>query len=1829
MAVDGEVTSTCSALESNATSLAKREQQLSESDLDPAAFLKSVRELSEKREREDAERFRKLEEEVQKGRQERAARRAERARSISPEKQQVSPPKTSPISPNTPDASLPPIQMTPPSISGAATMTTPQRDSASMEPEKKAAESVPDFKGFGSIKRSSTTASNTSRSSTPPWKSAEDAPTTTATGLARSGTLTWNRRPQSQTGGSRPQSQLMGGRPQSRVGSRPQSMVASKADDGLAQEHTARDNEPEPSREQIAASLGTRDPTWFRQTADRGAGNAAFRKSKDEAQPNEATPSGRRGLPGMSRESTIEPDPQISPDTSESIKSDMSRAGSVRGSVMSAGSRYSATSTSSGKPDLKALLAEDEGQQRASPSFDQVSVTSNESSGVARTLTMSSSQARLTNVNDRPVSPTKGMGGFVQSAMMKRTDSQTKRWSAQPGASLGRQNSIASGHGGLQGSHSMPKLEPAAGIKESAVDQAKPTSSSNHLTKLVTGQDNDGFIKPALPSHGRSKSTASSHSAMDDTLTSPGSPSKRFRSPTKSSWIESSLTRPESPKQTPAKNTQPSWMADLANRNAQRASEESTPLDGTLKPAENQGSRPASPTKQTPFGQQILRRSGSRDLPTTPASITPSNKLKPLRLADKFDVSPAPTPKPKSTRAETGDVSEKISTPDVQLDSTTENQGLPSKNKPQVTAESTVNESEHAMAGPKRDESKSPAPSPSQTPATPESQLSRNRSKSFKSPPPPALAKPSLDGAPKMPTDFRSQLKSRAPPAAKPTAQPEFLAKFGQLRKATTEKYVAPDIHQANILRGKSDLTQTAGPVKTQRRDELKESLLAKKDDMKKAKEEGRDLPGQAHERKISAEQPKPPIKPEALARRELLGRSDRARSAAMQSERTREGTPEALARHKSLKSREIPPKASPMPSPKEFQTEFSKPALTKNLGLAAPLKVPASDVDYKDSAKTAAPKESERSPVKKPAQRSMVPEPKLEPVSRQTSSTSTGEIKPANETSKIAARFNPGLASMLARGPPAQPPSRSETPVTAAQAFSPPQNAASEPPAPGAPLNDMRKDRARGPKRRKGATKQDTTTVSVAATPEVPMESIAEPTAEPVRPQTPPKDKGMTAAQPKSSAPPGSIASLMNASLNKSPRPLSFGPYGKEDAAEPPATPGSPATKPHQVDSPPLRSPPFKKPQGARAFPGSRDSLMKASTEDFSAETKPIKSDTTATAGTSVKPETIAKTPALGNRTPVTALVSTAAEHPAVVPEFKGFGASRAQKATQPNEEDKENSSLPSVKAATSLWGRRTSPQKAEAPSQIQLPTKKDEEAAMRSAGLLAASPKPGLGISVDRTGEKPPTPASAGAPPKPLKSSRSVSGLLGEASPNKGDTPPSPDEMPKTEAGRLLVHHFKQLPRHREPLTLDTSAIIIRSDRSIQAEPLKTLRRNVALYFPDGSSKVLPPQQEYTFYDEAVFLCTHTFVSAKGSKTTQLYLWAGSSAFETTVEAANVNAKRTAREHGSASICVVRQGQEPAALLDALGGILITRRGSAEIAPKLFMLCGRKHMGHIVFDEVDFSIDSLCAGFAYLISYPVTLQETKLYLWKGLACSTEELSGARLAAMDLSETGEIIEVDGGVEFTSFLKIFGANTTKWNVPKPSAFWLQKSAAPDKFHTRLMKIGQAEASIGLLSALWNRRPSWNSLSPARSPSTPKEEVKVEVRDFMPFMQSQLEAEGLYLLDGHCELYLLIGPLFATQPANTRNAILGQALLFASDYAIMSASMEDRAAIPKCWVVFSGVPRDVKMLFRHWDEGRGLWGTASLMAGDKASSLREVNALALEEVLNEVCRGNTD
>ncbi|KAK5708226.1 hypothetical protein LTR97_000766 [Elasticomyces elasticus] len=1679
-------------------------------DLDPAVFLKSIRELSERREREDLERYRKLEEEVERSRAKRKAagasgvdtasfaggseqqtrRYAERTPSSSPPKADATRPISSARSARAP--SIDPTSDLPLSQSFNATMESGRAGPPS--PTK----DIPEFKGFSSVRRA-----NGPTSSSPVQTSETSSrPSPSASTLARSGTLSWQQR-----------------RPQSRGGSRPTSMVSSE-DSGHVRKQSI--DQPEPSKEQIAASLGSRDPSWFKQTADRGTGSAAYRKSKDEVSGESSTAppfaSARRGLPGLSREVSTEPMRRASPAPSESIRSETASLSSSARDSGIASSGVSAIPSIASKPDLKSLLAEDEPQQQASPMSDQASSTSGEQrSGLTRNLSMSSSQARLAGATERPSSPTKGMGGFVQSAMMKRSDSVSKRWSAQPGAGLSRHNST------LQGSHSMPRLDPTPGSREASNEPAsRPTSSSSNLTALAQQRDsNDGFVKPALPYHSRSKSVASTYGTTneDNATSPPSSPSKRF-SPTKSSWIESALVRPDSPKPSAARNSQPSWMANIAKAKAERASGESTPRTGTPKPAEEL-SRPSSPVKTTPFGPSLLRSSSSRDLAPTPRSSTPPFMKTPKTTGSETSLIREPSPARSIKTSEVGaaptPAAEK-SVVEQKVDDT----------KPKVADLATAS----TVASSRSVTSAATAVKPTlDLPAT----------RSITSPSPLASPKARPETPAKPQTDFRSALRSRPAGETKQQGTPEFLSKFGQLRKTQPEKYVAPDLLKDNITRGKSDLAKTGGPVKTPRRDELKESLLAKKQDWKTAKEEGRELPGQVHERKTSGVPVTPP-KPEALAKRELLGRPDVDRSA-ISPAKHEDATPEALARQRSLKHE---PKAVP-------------------------------------------------TPAKQPVAQTAPEAARFESLSKQQSAPAVIEHAQTPETSRLAARFNPALTNILARGPPAasasNPPSRSASPAMPQRSATLPMDASGEPSVEG-PLQDMRKGRAKGPKKRKGG--------AVAAPDEESTTSQEEPVATPsqsVSKQNIIDEAPISIPSFKPRAPPGSAASIMMASL-------------KQTSTPPPAEKALPHPTTPAKDSSTLE--------------GREPAKPATSTKPLGFAFKPARTtQRDASPATQAKSADLALRPARSTDT-------------IEVPNFSGF-KSLGRTGTKPSaEENKENSDeiLPSVKSAASFWGRQPSPKKAEAPPQIQLPSRRDEDAAMLSAGLLSSShSRPGssngssngLGISVEKRGSSSTDtpPGSAGLPPKPSKPSRVVSGQLLESSPNKDASRLSPSPQPSTRAEHLLTRAFGAVPTSEAPLAIDVQKTLSEV-QTYHADGNKTLRRNTHEVSMDGSTVVLPQQEEYTIFDESVYLFSHAYINSGGAKKTQVFVWSGSASSQTALSSAQIAAKRLARDGGSLPIISVTQGHEDGVFLEAIGGILVTRRGARVGAPKQYALCGRKHLGHITFDEVDFGLQSLCAGYVYLISYPVTLQQTRLYLWKGSACSTEELSAARLAAMDLSETGEIIEVDQGAEFASFLKIFGPGTTKTSISKPSSFWQHKATAPERFAARLYRIQEAERP-GLFASLLSRRPSWNSRPPSRSPSRDGTEIKVDAKHITSFIQTDLEAEGLYLLDAYSELYILIAPLFAMTAETVRTTLLAQALRLAAEYTAICMEADGRQVVPKSYVVFSGVPQNVKNLFRHWDDARGLWGTAGLMAGSRGQDGNEVSMVELEEVLKAVCK----
>jgi hypothetical protein len=1239
--------------------------------------------------------------------------------------------------------------------------------------------------------------------------------------------------------------------------SRPMSMAAPS--------HTreASVDEPQLSRDQIAASLGTRDPAYFRQTADRGLGNAAFRKSKDETSNGDDVFAARRGLPGMSRESSLNeerissPKPEPESVTSEapsrfgSIKEDSafsakpqsvtsetpSRFGSIRedrafsarpqSSNSDTTSRFGSiredrafSARSSATPSVPDGKQSDDLPFRAVSNRSSATTDANEPSVINRTPTMSASQARLTNTDGRPPSPTKGMGGFVQSALMKRSDSQSKRWSAQPVGGLSRQESTASargGLGGLQSSYSMPKLDPpdAASSYEAL---SRPTSSSSNLAELATQAHDNGISRPNLPSrlHSRSKSVASNYSTsadLDNGLKSPlGSPSKRF-SPNKSSWIESALAKPDSPKVAASRPAQPSWMENIARAKAQRGSTEIVPTIGSPNPSER--SRPSSPTKETPFGPALLKRSDSRDMRPEAGSTrsdTPPIKAKhsslssrpqsllaqeSLQLSEKMA---APTTKDETldykleTTAgpvpETSEASEKPVSRSFKKSTPLGSQPPKIDDTPQKDERKEVTpvETEPVQSPP------STKPKPEATPKSPE--VVKTSTTNDKTMPPPLSTStkpltPKPEPATKPVTDFRSTLRSRPVSKSGSEEQPEFMSKFGTLRKAQRESYVAPDVLKANITRGKRGLTITDGPQKTERKDELRDSLIAKKEQWKQDKDAGI-----VHERKLSG----PPVtvgKPEALAARGLLGRNKSLKGPSQNPEKGRNITPEALRFQKSI--REKPKTDSPAP--------------------AAAVKAPAADVPAPEVTKASTESHLTKS-VTEPARR--LPSPVLkqetttEPLGRTTSLPRASEhaASPLAEerrdtypavaapTSKLAARFNPGLANILARGPPASggspSGSRSESPAGVGASSRLVAAAASEPPAEGAPLADVRKGRAKGPKKSKRSTVvEEAKSVEPEApkqersfiTTEIPSGSLDAPTSPTLATKPSPAIKPSARFGGVSSTASIMAASLGSSQAKPSPSPKErvLSPVSSSTAFAKPALSPKPSVSSFKTSQ---TSPAVSPKPSLTGFSTSQTSpapavqpLSFAKRAPLEKPATPLKDDVKPLSLSKVAPSDKPITPLKDDVQSLSFPKRTPSDKPATplkdaVPEFRGFGSRSGRPTTSAADENKENtdSSSPSVKDAASTWGRKKTYLSTGAPSQIQLPTRRDEEAAMRSASLLASSPgrspsRPdssnGLGIT------SPIASPSPALPPKPARSSRTVSGQLKEASLNKGKDP------------------------------------------------------------------------------------------------------------------------------------------------------------------------------------------------------------------------------------------------------------------------------------------------------------------------------------------------------------------------------------------------------------------------------------------------------------------------
>ncbi|KAL4917810.1 hypothetical protein BDW62DRAFT_75233 [Aspergillus aurantiobrunneus] len=417
---------------------------------------------------------------------------------------------------------------------------------------------------------------------------------------------------------------------------------------------------------------------------------------------------------------------------------------------------------------------------------------------------------------ERSTSPTKGLGGFVQSAMMRRSDSISKRWSAQLPSGLSRVNSVSNNRNSFAApSNADVATTPKLSCEGPSISPHRPTSSHSEATTVrqakyderpetppVSGRS-ESASRPPFALHTRSSSAMSVEPPVDSN-SRPTTPVSRTMdpkrwSPTKSTWLESALNLSESPRHKRQPSQQASWSKDRQSRGSVDLGRR-----GSFKEV-----NPVGLMRTAPLGGHVKKQSltGIPDVlksqDSSPTKENSPNDSSSTKEEVSTDAQPPTDPKPLSTEANPPTKTKEVEIP------------------PEV--------SETAEEGPEdTPKHKNVPPALSPTP------------KIVTDAPMPSPREPIRDPLlnrpkPQSPViDFRANLRKREVVKDQSSgAEPEFKNVFGKLRKAETSNYVAPDELKNNILKGKAALNATGGPKKTQRVDEFKESILKQKEAMK------------------------------------------------------------------------------------------------------------------------------------------------------------------------------------------------------------------------------------------------------------------------------------------------------------------------------------------------------------------------------------------------------------------------------------------------------------------------------------------------------------------------------------------------------------------------------------------------------------------------------------------------------------------------------------------------------------------------------------------------------------------------------------------------------------------------------------------------------------------------------------------------------------------------------------------------------------------------------------------------------------------------------------
>lgn len=1451
--------------------------------------------------------------------------------------------------------------------------------------------------------------------------SSSDAAQGTAPKSKRMGTLSWQQRHPS--GGF--------------TKARSHTLSSISTESGLT-EGTKTDNSPlvgeHLSQNQIAQSLLLKDPRWFRQTEDQGFGSAEYRRNKDENGSEATTSNGRIRRPGSCRETSLEPEKYWNP-PSKPIRS---AAPSMDASLLNESSEtneYSSSTPRSAESIVLCPLPILSSKILQPIPSDSSSYFVEERSAVTRTPAMSPSQGRISPERlERPHSPTKGLGGFVQSAMLKRSDSVNKRWSTQAATGLSR------GINNRNGNESSRQATNETGTSK----ESKPTSPRCEIFPLTTsrpGSSNNAttvtipILRPEIKSKSSSLTSYRTDPNFGNELlksglpplpvtpsliedydgssvefaNKPASPSKRW-SPTKASWLEKALNKPDSPKPKIVPPSQPSWMMDITKAKQQRGSVD-LGRRGATHEVVFQGLAPS--TSPVPPGRTQSVEAPPRAFVSGAAAKNGGQFLSEIDSGRGVEQLVAVED---TVQEGVDDAVAKNHTADIK--DQVERDGSPSISRSfqlSTTKEEPFSSETRLLHSPKQDSS----PSTSRI----EGLQARSR----------LVSSSDMEPKPQTPSkkDFRSGLKTRPVSGGRQEREEaEFKNVFGKLKRTQTQNYVAPDELRENILRGKAGLAATGGPHKTERRDELRESILRQKQAMRTEAPPG--VPKKPRGISVMQDRDSPP--PEAITKRLGLAKSQ-------------SGSPNANA---------------------HTQEEVERVSIAKPGGVA----------EFK------------------PLRVNLKP---IVPVEPQVTTDKTQAVLLSN--SKPGGPFSSSLAGLLRQGPSLlasiiKPDDSGSPSVLISNAT--PADFTSDYSTCSHPLTHITKSRAKGPKRRLPQIANVDANKNVISSNAIRNRK--------------PSDPERMAQDP---APEETSPSFI-ASNTLETRPLPSIPNINRTTSQP-LSQRRPSAETTLLKKNRL-SPPKARPE------------VKESRSPLSRTPTPVKQ----------MPHSNPKSEQIINQS-----ISEPAHRKAVYPALDSFRNAPIPtgEKIQSTESAERGSSTEPKKGKTQELRKPPSPGLSSvtgARSPVIPSRRKDDKPILGEKGLDSFGGQvelAGLGIQTEinhSTMEalsesnlpSPPiwSPSSAKlprSPPLPGKKPRSISSRVPSiARPSQERKFPQICQI--RDRSQILASFFKEAGSRKSRVIVDTQSVFASRPKDDSTDKIKTLRKQIYLMTGGGKLIPIPSHHEHILFEENLYLCIHVFGTAGASRNAEVYLWVGDGVAQSAAEDAQLFARKVAREENG-KLITFQQGNETSNFFQALGGIVITRRGHGIHAESpsrtlaTYMLCGRSHAGQIAFDEVDFDARSLCSGFPYIIS----ARFGKLYLWKGLGSGADELGCARLIGMDLGLTGEIEEVDEGSEPATFWESLPGS-------KPRCIPLAEDGLPyhwhlkpscDKYSTRLFSVNvePSRPKSSSSSFIWGRRGS--------TPQQESTDFKAQIRQILPFTQKDIEKDGVYVLDSFFEIFL--------------------------------------------------------------------------------------------------------